>query len=99
MITMNYLRQFLVISVLFIGNSSFAQATPTETRLVVDQRPLTITLRKDHEHRLHFPEPVMIEVPDDLLTSAKVLQADGQVDRKSTRLNSSHVKMSYAVFC
>src|SRR5690606_42064810 len=23
----------------------------------------------------------------------------GQVDRKSTRLNSSHVKISYAVFC
>src|SRR5690606_31865564 len=27
------------------------------------------------------------------------LQAVGQVDRKSTRLNSSHVKISYAVFC
>src|SRR5690606_42018856 len=25
--------------------------------------------------------------------------ADGVVDRKSTRLNSSHVKISYAVFC
>src|SRR5690606_39549252 len=24
---------------------------------------------------------------------------DGPVDRKSTRLNSSHVKISYAVFC
>src|SRR5690606_39869929 len=24
---------------------------------------------------------------------------EGQVDRKSTRLNSSHVKISYAVFC
>src|SRR5690606_41596924 len=24
---------------------------------------------------------------------------DGQRDRKSTRLNSSHVKISYAVFC
>src|SRR5207302_9811066 len=23
----------------------------------------------------------------------------GQIDRKSTRLNSSHVKISYAVFC
>src|SRR5436309_8337793 len=29
-------------------------------------------------------------------TSASVL---GPVDRKSTRLNSSHVKISYAVFC
>src|SRR5690606_41457332 len=25
--------------------------------------------------------------------------AGGQLDRKSTRLNSSHVKISYAVFC
>src|SRR5690606_40788061 len=25
--------------------------------------------------------------------------ADGRQDRKSTRLNSSHVKISYAVFC
>src|SRR5690349_23523961 len=28
----------------------------------------------------------------------KMLEADG-VDRKSTRLNSSHVEISYAVFC
>src|SRR5690606_41942606 len=27
------------------------------------------------------------------------LQPDGTGDRKSTRLNSSHVKISYAVFC
>src|SRR5690606_40337123 len=26
-------------------------------------------------------------------------QGTGRVDRKSTRLNSSHVKISYAVFC
>src|SRR5690606_41910462 len=31
-------------------------------------------------------------------TARSVLSADG-VDRKSTRLNSSHVKISYAVFC
>src|SRR5438067_6379673 len=28
-----------------------------------------------------------------------VLVADGELDRKSTRLNSSHVSISYAVFC
>src|SRR5256885_5146890 len=27
------------------------------------------------------------------------LMADGQIDRKSTRLNSSHLVISYAVFC
>src|SRR6267378_7619999 len=26
-------------------------------------------------------------------------RADGEADRKSTRLNSSHVEISYAVFC
>src|SRR3712207_3057442 len=26
-------------------------------------------------------------------------EADGEVDRKSTRLNSSHANISYAVFC
>src|SRR3989442_11055242 len=28
-----------------------------------------------------------------------LLQRAGQLDRKSTRLNSSHVRISYAVFC
>src|SRR5690606_41944366 len=30
---------------------------------------------------------------------AKLCEELGDVDRKSTRLNSSHVKISYAVFC
>src|SRR5690554_7472493 len=30
---------------------------------------------------------------------AAVATASGQSDRKSTRLNSSHVRISYAVFC
>src|SRR6266511_4431569 len=32
-------------------------------------------------------------------TAARVRQEAARVDRKSTRLNSSHVKISYAVFC
>src|SRR5690554_7143853 len=28
-----------------------------------------------------------------------VIEADEPIDRKSTRLNSSHVRISYAVFC
>src|SRR5690606_40421422 len=34
-----------------------------------------------------------------LLSDAPFLVINGDVDRKSTRLNSSHVKISYAVFC
>src|SRR5690349_23400601 len=30
---------------------------------------------------------------------AEPVEADGESDRKSTRLNSSHVEISYAVFC
>src|ERR1039458_338913 len=33
------------------------------------------------------------------LSLAEVLNPDGSVDRKSTRLNSSHLGISYAVFC
>src|SRR5690606_40549903 len=29
----------------------------------------------------------------------RLLSAEGAINRKSTRLNSSHVKISYAVFC
>src|SRR5690606_40469259 len=47
---------------------------------------------------------------DDLIVKAGVIDADARTvgashietedeDRKSTRLNSSHVKISYAVFC
>src|SRR5690606_41905350 len=44
-----------------------------------------------------FPEHVLdSDIADDLLAPARV---DDAVDRKSTRLNSSHVKISYAVFC
>src|SRR5690625_5502334 len=34
-----------------------------------------------------------------LTDQTHVLDEDGQRDRKSTRLNSSHVAISYAVFC
>src|SRR5690606_39975111 len=40
--------------------------------------------------------------PSDLLVRCKhrlLDLRDGDEDRKSTRLNSSHVKISYAVFC
>src|SRR3712207_7159773 len=35
----------------------------------------------------------------DLLEIAKIGTVPGQEDRKSTRLNSSHANISYAVFC
>src|SRR5690606_41641440 len=52
------------------------------------------------------PSPVFSKRNAKLITignfhddSANIGSADWVIDRKSTRLNSSHVKISYAVFC
>src|SRR2546430_16908484 len=42
----------------------------------------------DHAHLVERPSPRVVEAPMDL-----------PQDRKSTRLNSSHSQISYAVFC
>src|SRR5438874_5932271 len=47
-----------------------------------------------------FVGEAAVDLPDKLLTVvAALLIAQGLPDRKSTRLNSSHVEISYAVFC
>src|SRR5207302_2935851 len=38
-------------------------------------------------------------VPEKVARAQKAVTNAGKADRKSTRLNSSHVKISYAVFC
>src|SRR3712207_7809137 len=40
-----------------------------------------------------------VDLPRDLLGAIDVDVADDDVDRKSTRLNSSHANISYAVSC
>src|SRR5690625_6777901 len=40
-----------------------------------------------------------VQLPGDLAVGHAILLAPEGVDRKSTRLNSSHVAISYAVFC
>src|SRR5690606_40759895 len=42
-----------------------------------------------------FPRAVLRDAGVGVLTT----DGSGRIDRKSTRLNSSHVKISYAVFC
>src|SRR5690349_23197290 len=41
----------------------------------------------------------LLDDADELVAVARLLLDQGQQDRKSTRLNSSHVESSYAVFC
>src|SRR5699024_11741336 len=60
--------------------------------------------RRDHEHQLRADGGVhqaLVPAGDDLALAEH--EAEGRTalpgDRKSTRLNSSHVSISYAVFC
>src|SRR5690606_39525969 len=53
-------------------------------------------------HLLEFGGDILNRLLDALLHLARVDAGDDgaeALDRKSTRLNSSHVKISYAVFC
>src|SRR5439155_22479722 len=51
-------------------------------------------------HRTHFSDNgVDINFWEITARSGRSVGADGLEDRKSTRLNSSHVAISYAVFC
>src|SRR3712207_8752637 len=48
--------------------------------------------------RMEFPEPV-IEIAIEPKSKADQEKLGLALDRKSTRLNSSHANISYAVFC
>src|SRR5690606_39750052 len=52
--------------------------------------------RSSHPSRVGLPSPTPRRIP---ATQLEHRQAPLALDRKSTRLNSSHVKISYAVFC
>src|SRR2546426_12508237 len=45
------------------------------------------------------PEPTTPRYPRALVVTVATVQGHDFIDRKSTRLNSSHLVISYAVFC
>src|SRR5690554_7689605 len=88
-------------STLFPYTTLFRSSTDDETatqqtKACCSQQHAQITLaeaeqpekssRNEHEHDQNSP-------------SAQIICHDAKEDRKSTRLNSSHVRISYAVFC
>src|SRR5690606_41959862 len=61
---------------------------------------LDFDLRQDGRiHREGEGLAGLAEEHDLVVRAARALQEASGTDRKSTRLNSSHVKISYAVFC
>src|SRR4051794_41732126 len=65
--------------------------------------PYTTLFRShDVQERLRFPGSGAAEDVDELLAAGDFIEAfqyRAAEDRKSTRLNSSHPSISYAVFC
>src|SRR5690554_3603004 len=79
----------------------------TNTSSISITRIAAQTQRPEKVIGMHFMNPVpimkLVEVIRGLATDdatyAAVVEAAEKIDRKSTRLNSSHVRISYAVFC
>src|SRR3989442_8705109 len=71
---------------------------PYTTLFRSDRRPA-----RGREHHkgslLHAVVSTWVDIGDALLHQLRQLRRFAQIDRKSTRLNSSHVRISYAVFC
>src|ERR1035441_10885856 len=82
---------------------------PARQRVAIHERVFIDDLRAPDQRRDVEPvEPPILEVrqhgclidaPIPVPRNRWLMAADVDVDRKSTRLNSSHLGISYAVFC
>src|SRR5690606_29516992 len=75
-----------------------SRAVPGTAARAAAHRPVPASERRQHAmnmDRYHHDHAAILEQIDTL----RSLSRAGVRDRKSTRLNSSHVKISYAVFC
>src|SRR5690606_40300328 len=78
----------------------FDQSMTSEREALRTSETERARLRRDQalEHRLDIERALLFgERKEDVANKRRM--TGGLLDRKSTRLNSSHVKISYAVFC
>src|SRR3989442_8853734 len=85
---------YAVIESLVTGSGVPAEAESEleSPAAVVDMNALLIRVEGDKDLLAQMAELFLEECPQSLCTIR-------EADRKSTRLNSSHVRISYAVFC
>src|SRR5207302_2543155 len=75
------------------------QATLSIASLAVGSHNLTVSYSGDGNFNPSSSATLTQTVNQASSSTSLVSSANPSVDRKSTRLNSSHVKISYAVFC
>src|SRR5690606_855758 len=89
----------------FLANMSHELRTPLTSLLilagVLAKNPTKNLTAKQVEFAnvIHSAGSDLLQLINDILDLSKVEAGKMYIDRKSTRLNSSHVKISYAVFC
>src|SRR5699024_12362048 len=101
LITTEYLRY---TSLTYLFFSSVLSSTPhIYTLSLHDALPISLIfldiLGTDFQTERHTLHLILGKLPAGALLAVIQLDAEGFLDRKSTRLNSSHVSISYAVFC
>src|SRR5690349_23067986 len=83
----------------------FNDTATTEIYTLSLHDALPISLARGHAHRQPFGhrgrhrDGAELARPGRIAAALRHRCAEAEVDRKSTRLNSSHVEISYAVFC
>src|SRR5207253_9259761 len=83
----------------YIYTLSLHDALPILT-LTIDVRITWFTLHKSPRNPYHISSHMSLRsMSTHHLTVTTYWHLDKRLDRKSTRLNSSHVAISYAVFC
>src|SRR5256885_3282842 len=88
----------LAAALCLAGTSAFAQtSTPLGTVNVTSSSEAPV--KTDNASSAKFTAP-LVDTPKTVqVINEEIIKQTGATDRKSTRLNSSHLVISYAVFC
>src|SRR5690554_7453420 len=80
-------------------NSTLFPYTTLFRSIQIDGNTVEIDLDSDGKNEVVATTGTIPETRIYMLKEGKIFVSDINKDRKSTRLNSSHVRISYAVFC
>src|SRR5205814_10615189 len=85
---------------LFRPDSSTVVGGAAEAPEIPDVAAQSDVLREEpHQSAAHVHPEVVLRIRGNQLFEVLHVRSDQSEDRKSTRLNSSHLGISYAVFC